>query len=268
MSIRAMQAVWEHSQQTGGALVVMLAIADYAQDDGDGAYPSVGKLARKARMTDRNVNLLLVDLVAAGEITICRGAGPRGVNIYRINLPGLSTPEYRSSDNISDENITGEKVSDENISGEKSGKGGVKNPVRGGEKSGKEGVKPASPKPSLRTVIDPSEEPSAIPRVRAAPKPRDVGDNKRAPDPVWDSLVAGIGYNPQTTQERKRFGKAVAELKLCGAAPDDIRHRCDHYRRRWPTMELTPEALIKHWSTLEQAPGQDIPLWKRVKVWD
>ncbi len=88
-----MQAVWEHSRQSGGALVLLLAIADNAHDDGDGAYPSNDTLAQKARMTGRNVNILLKQLVEAGEITIRPNAGPRGVNVYRVNLPGLATPE-------------------------------------------------------------------------------------------------------------------------------------------------------------------------------
>lgn len=93
MSIRAMQSVWQHSKQSGGALVLLLAIADNAHDDGDGAYPSLDTLAQKARMTPRNVLILLKKLEADGEIRVEHGAGPRGTNLYRLLLPDLATPE-------------------------------------------------------------------------------------------------------------------------------------------------------------------------------
>jgi hypothetical protein len=120
MSVRVMQAVWQHSQQSGGALVLLLAIADSAHDDGGGAYPSIDTLAKKARMTGRNVNILLKTLVDAGEIAITPGAGPNGVNLYRVILPGLVA-------------AAPEKISPlKTIHPEKSGSEGVKNPVLGG----------------------------------------------------------------------------------------------------------------------------------------
>jgi hypothetical protein len=51
MSVRTLNRVWEASRQTGGALLVLLAIADFADDDGL-AYPSISTLARKARLSD------------------------------------------------------------------------------------------------------------------------------------------------------------------------------------------------------------------------
>lgn len=149
-----MQAVWQHAKQSGGALVLLLAIADNAHDDGDSAYPSIGTLAKKARMTERNVNILLKQLVLAGEISIRHGEGPRGTNVYRVNLHDQPTPE----------NISPPKT----FHPEKSDTRGVKNPVRGGEASFRGGVKPISPKPSVNRQREPSVEPSE--RVRALPR--------------------------------------------------------------------------------------------------
>ena len=54
MSIHVTKAVWDYSkQQKSGALVVLLAIADYANERGM-AWPAVSTLARKARMSTRN----------------------------------------------------------------------------------------------------------------------------------------------------------------------------------------------------------------------
>ena len=68
MSNEASRAVWKHSEQTGSHLMVMLAIADYAQSDGTGAYPGVPALARKCRLSVTMIRTILKDLAAAGEI--------------------------------------------------------------------------------------------------------------------------------------------------------------------------------------------------------
>ncbi len=96
MSIDASKRVWQHSKASGSALVLLLALADHADDAGE-AWPSQTTLARLAKITDRQVRALLHDLVAAGEIEIV-GEGRRGVIVYRIacgDEAETSTPEAR-----------------------------------------------------------------------------------------------------------------------------------------------------------------------------
>lgn len=83
MSIHAMANVWATSTQTGGNLLLLLALADYANDRGE-CWPSVETLARKARVTDRHARRILRELVDAGEIEIKEGGGRNRVNLYRI----------------------------------------------------------------------------------------------------------------------------------------------------------------------------------------
>ncbi len=87
MSIRITNAVWKRARQKkSGALVVLLAIADYANEDNI-AYPAVATLARKARMSVRNVQRWLRILEQDGELNVLRNKGRRGVNIYKLCLP-------------------------------------------------------------------------------------------------------------------------------------------------------------------------------------
>jgi len=87
MSIPATKAVWHYSkQQKSGALVVLLAIADYANEHGI-AWPSVPTLARKARMSKRNVQRWLKALEADGELQIFPNKGRHGSNLYKTCLP-------------------------------------------------------------------------------------------------------------------------------------------------------------------------------------
>lgn len=78
-----MAEVWDRSKQSGTNLLMLLAIADFADDDGR-AYPSVASLARKCRMKPRNAQTILANLRESGELTIRVGSGPKGTNLYRI----------------------------------------------------------------------------------------------------------------------------------------------------------------------------------------
>lgn len=88
MSIRVMSRVWDHSAQVGGPLLLLLALADFADDDGY-CWPKQANLATKARCSVRAVRYQLERLTAAGEIERSDGRG-RGVgSVYRI-LTGLA----------------------------------------------------------------------------------------------------------------------------------------------------------------------------------
>jgi hypothetical protein len=80
-----MARVWAESQHSGTHLLMLLAIADFADDHGR-AYPAVSTLAEKCRMQPRNANVILAALRASGELNVKLGQGPRGTNLYRINL--------------------------------------------------------------------------------------------------------------------------------------------------------------------------------------
>jgi hypothetical protein len=86
-----MAAVWERSKHQGGALLVLLGIADHANDLGV-AYPSIERLARKARVTERHARRLIRQLADSGELKVEAGAGPHGTNLYRLNLPLTDCP--------------------------------------------------------------------------------------------------------------------------------------------------------------------------------
>lgn len=86
-----MSRVWEHSRAQGSSLLLLLAIADHADDAGS-AYPGVTKLAAKSRMSERNTQYGLKRLQASGELEIKRGAGPRGTNVYRITIADSMDP--------------------------------------------------------------------------------------------------------------------------------------------------------------------------------
>jgi hypothetical protein len=85
-----MTLVWEKSQHKGSELLLLLAIADNTNDQGV-AFPSINTLARKTRLSIRNVRYVIVRLEHSGELEVSIGTGPRGCNEYRIHPPTLQT---------------------------------------------------------------------------------------------------------------------------------------------------------------------------------
>ena len=87
MSIRIMSAVWEKAPVDGGSLLVLLAMADFANDNGI-CWPSLPALGRKARLSERQVRRVLRDLEDAKLIMTDLGTGPHGVNTYKVLVTG------------------------------------------------------------------------------------------------------------------------------------------------------------------------------------
>lgn len=85
MSIKLLDRGWRFSNAKGGDLLVLLGIADFANDEGI-AYPSIPTLAKKARLTPRNAQRAIRRLIAAGELGIEEGKGPHRTHLYRIIL--------------------------------------------------------------------------------------------------------------------------------------------------------------------------------------
>ena len=133
MSIEATNAVWKSSRQKkSGALVVLLAIADYINTEGN-AWPAVSTLAQKVRMSKRNVQRWLRALVNAGELEIHKNQGRRGSNIYRIRLAS-------NGSNSCDTHVTGDA--------------GVAKPMSSTSPTGDIGV--------TQSVSEPTNEPTPI----------------------------------------------------------------------------------------------------------
>lgn len=67
MSARVTNVVWLNAHARGGALLVLLALADLANDEGC-CLPTVGKLAEMTRMSSRAVARHLRVLAMSGEV--------------------------------------------------------------------------------------------------------------------------------------------------------------------------------------------------------
>lgn len=84
MSIRIMAMVWANSPYRGEALLLHLALADFANDEGM-CFPSQKTLARKARCSENYVRVAVKRMVADGLLEITAPAHGRGnANTYQL----------------------------------------------------------------------------------------------------------------------------------------------------------------------------------------
>jgi hypothetical protein len=97
VSVKVMSEVWKHSRAAGAELLVMLALGDFSNDQGE-SYPSLRILAQKSRLSVRGVCKILDRLQAAGEVRRDRSRGGKNRRTrYFIELPNS---EQRSLNGI------------------------------------------------------------------------------------------------------------------------------------------------------------------------
>jgi len=121
--------------------------------------------------------------------------------------------------------------------------------------SGSASMHPVGVTPTHPSIEEPSVEPSEDHEEPFLPdKPgEDVPDaDFTARFEVEVALSAALGLKPDgmTNRERTQWRVCIAELVNAGATASDVTARCDVYRTIWPEAKLTPFALVKHWSLL------------------
>lgn len=86
MSIRVMTAVWDSDAYEGGTLLVLLALADWAADDGGKVFPKMQTLAHKARLSVRGAQVCMARLRDDGVIVEVSPARRGKGTEYKIML--------------------------------------------------------------------------------------------------------------------------------------------------------------------------------------
>ncbi|MCB8944543.1 MAG: helix-turn-helix domain-containing protein [Ardenticatenaceae bacterium] len=86
MSIKAMNAVWQNSQQKGSRRLILIALAHFADANGRNCYPSLKTIAQMVNLSVRQVQSNILALEQSGEIKIERGNGRSRSNQYDLSL--------------------------------------------------------------------------------------------------------------------------------------------------------------------------------------
>ncbi len=84
MSIKLMSQAWEQSDVGGSELLLLLALADFANDEGV-CWPSTPQLAKKIRLSDRQTQRLIDKLANDGYVEIVDAGGGRSKHpVYKV----------------------------------------------------------------------------------------------------------------------------------------------------------------------------------------
>lgn len=137
MSLRATLWALDEAPVTDARhVLVLVALADHADDNGRGCWPSVTTIAARARCSVRTVHRALRELEAAGVIV--RGDQSLVAKFRKDKRPVV----YDLSLSARGASLAGRSVS------------GVSSVTERGDKPGRSGVSPVSHKPSLNRSIN------------------------------------------------------------------------------------------------------------------
>jgi hypothetical protein len=87
MATKITTEVWEHSSAEDSALLLLLALADHADSVHAQCWPSVARLARLIRKSERNTRYLLRKLEEGSHIAVKIKGSARKTNVYQILRP-------------------------------------------------------------------------------------------------------------------------------------------------------------------------------------
>lgn len=207
MSKEARDHVRKHSLRKGSEFHLLMAIADYADKDGI-AWPSIPRLAKDIRMSERQIKRLVAKLARTDELAIKRNASKAGTHLYQLNM-GLSLPLFEQGG--------GDIASRDNLSG--------------GDKRGQKGVTKRAARGDTAMSPEPLNQEHKRPARRGA---------RRSVDNYTPPAAADLKFPEGTTLSNQQAFLAIArEHKLLREqlqlAFDEVD---DRIRRREPVTNV------------------------------
>lgn len=214
MSVKVMSWVFDHSRSSGTDRLVLLVLADHADDERWQCWPGQKRLADKANMTARNVKRCITNLVHLGEVEVLRQGTGATTSLYRITPTASVTPDIARTPTAS-------------VTPTADVTGGVP-PVSG------EGVPPQSPKPSIEPSVNHQEN-----GATASPlAPFEAEFSK-----LWEILPKRKGDSRKEAlrcyQARRREG--ITAVDLLTAASN---YRDDPERKNKPEYTLSAKTFL------------------------
>jgi DNA-binding transcriptional ArsR family regulator len=213
------------------ALLVLCKILAHLHEQSGEARPSIKRLTRATGLSERTVQRAINDLTDAGLMEVSRGGGRNRASVYRFKNPvnnndAVSSAKPRQqSDTVFPENPDTQV---DGVSEQKSRHSEAKTPSKSAQNP-------------VNAADTPTEE------------RRNGGARKR--DPLWHAVVETFRLTPATESDKRRIGKVVGDLRAKGATADEVPKRTTRYRKAWPRVPCTPEAMTKHWETFAEPAG-------------
>lgn len=106
MSFVVTGLVWRAYPGDGSALLVMLALADWCDDEGGRLFPSVRKVAQRIRTSESQARRVIHRLISEDWLSVVgneRGGAPGATRRYRLNVSKLEATARISASRQSSE---------------------------------------------------------------------------------------------------------------------------------------------------------------------
>lgn len=226
MSVYASGWAWAQNVGSPVGKLVLIALADYADDDGL-CWPGFAHVAEKAECSELTVKRQVKALEDAGLLVRTRRRRTNGtLGSYDITLsvpPKTTRYQTRPVDASSHDQVS--------------------------ERSSGPGIREIPQEPSVD--LEPS-----VTSLRDVRDTSSGGHVARPRDEHFEALAEACGIDwrlPLTSKGRASLNGALAELRTVGATPQQIRDRARELANRWGPDKLTPHSLAKHWATLAPA---------------
>lgn len=262
MSLKRMSAVWDESKASGSTLLLLLAIADNASDDGL-AWPGIETLVKRSRLGKRAVIKQLKRIEDMGELRIFRRAGQHNFYIVDIGL----TDEQRDSAietlskkvGVSVEEITSELCAPV-ITSSPTGEPQFTSTDGSGEPQDTTTGEPQTTRSVIgtvskdRTIKEPKE---LAPAAQESPEPTDPPKPLTPHQRMFGAICDAWGYNLAaiTKSKRGQINGAVGELMDTNATPEDMPAfkawlEAQVSSGKW--RSYTVSAMAKYWADFEK----------------
>ena len=217
MSIEVMNWAWEQPVAKATNKLVLLALADHANADGE-CWPSMKRIAERSDISPRHVSRAINELIDLGLVEKAgrrrHGGQFRGWD-YRVLVQRTSASD------------------------------GHGRPVTSGH------GRPSPADTGVRS--EPSENRQEEP---LAPAAQEKPAKKKDELFEAIASACGIDIRQLTGSSRGQLNKATKELRDIGAEPGDVEAKAKAYRKLYENAALTPSALVKHWPSLTIAKSQ------------
>ena len=233
MSVSIMAAAWTVECEPTQKLV-LLALADHANDENFQCWPSLTHICKKTNLGRSTVARSLRDLEAAQVIERRKRGQQTTVYVLRFAQWCQSGPSAASG--LVPQRDQGSATA-----------------VLGVVPERDQGSATAGP----GTIKEPSGEPSMNRNGRFASADRQrksTAKKGKRRDELFEAIAAtcGIDIGRLTKTARGSLNRATKELREVAATPEEVTLAADAYRKQYPDCSLTPTALAKHWSAFSR----------------
>lgn len=217
MSIKVSTWVWEHSKHRGTLKLLILALADFANDSGI-CWPSVDTLSKRIGESERHTRQLIKQLVEAGDLLVVAGGGRGNTTKYAVAV-GLSDKQKTKLNNALQNSVSQNSDHQKTvISGDENSDLQRQETLRSGDPVESPPSAPETPKVAVSSEEIRHVDPSLDPTVATQPADTDKTDHQKLMKAYGEWLGYKIPHGAKEAAAAKKIlqaGYTIPQADRC-----------------------------------------------------